>query len=112
MTWKIPGENLLKIFCLVDVPIYILGPSTVDLVEYYSKNILEDGGEVYPNVLYLGKGKKHGNGRPSDYSEDELEILVVINLFHTTGLFLYPLKTSENLWFFMFSRGYRKTPVA
>ena len=35
-----------------------------------------------------------------------------INPFHATGLFLYPLKTSENLWFFDVSRGYRKKPVA
>ena len=31
--------------------------------------------------------------------------------FHTTGLFLYPLKTSENQRFSVF-RGYRKRPVA
>ena len=24
------------------------------------------------------------------------------NLFHATGLFLYPLKTSDNLWFALF----------
>ena len=30
--------------------------------------------------------------------------------FHATGLFLFPLKISENLWFSVF-RGYRKRPV-
>ena len=35
-----------------------------------------------------------------------------INPFHTTGLFLYSLKTSENLWFSDVSRGFRKRPVA
>ena len=34
-----------------------------------------------------------------------------INPFHTTCLFLYPLKTSENLQFPDVLRGYRKTPV-
>ena len=32
--------------------------------------------------------------------------------FHATGLFLCPLKTSENLWFSDVFRGYRKRPVA
>ena len=30
------------------------------------------------------------------------------NTFHATGLFLYPLKTSENLWFSNVFRGYTK----
>ena len=33
------------------------------------------------------------------------------NLFHATGLFRYPLKTSEDLWFSVF-RVHRKRPVA
>ena len=33
-----------------------------------------------------------------------------INPFLATGFFLYPLKTSENLWFSNFFRGYRKRP--
>ena len=33
------------------------------------------------------------------------------NPFHATGLFLYPLTTSENQDFYIF-RGYRKRPVA
>ena len=32
-------------------------------------------------------------------------LLITINLFHTTGLFRYPLKTSENLWFSNVIRG-------
>ena len=37
-----------------------------------------------------------------------------INTFHATGLFRYPLKTSENLWFWFSDvfREYRKRPVA
>ena len=34
-----------------------------------------------------------------------------INLFHATGLFLYLLKTSGNLWFSDVFRGYRKRPM-
>ena len=34
-----------------------------------------------------------------------------INPFPATGLFLYPLKTSQNLCFFNIFRGYRKRPV-
>ena len=34
------------------------------------------------------------------------------NPFHTTGLFLYPLKTSGNQMFSDVFRGYRKRPVA
>ena len=35
-----------------------------------------------------------------------------VNPFHATGLFRYPLKTSENLWFPDVFRGYRKRLVA
>ena len=34
-----------------------------------------------------------------------------INPFHVTGLFIYPLRTSENLWLSNVSRGYRKRPM-
>ena len=37
---------------------------------------------------------------------------LVANPFHATGLFLYPLKTSETLWFSNVFRGYRKRPMA
>ena len=36
----------------------------------------------------------------------------LFNSFFATDLFLYPLKTSENLWFSNNFRGYRKGPVA
>ena len=39
-------------------------------------------------------------------------LLVIINSFHTTGLFLYSLKTSKNLWFPDAFRRYNKKPVA
>ena len=35
-----------------------------------------------------------------------------LNPFHATGLFRYPLKISENLWFSDVFREYRKRPVA
>ena len=38
--------------------------------------------------------------------------LSLINSFHATVLFLYPLKISENFWFSDVFRGYRKRPVA
>ena len=34
------------------------------------------------------------------------------NLFHTTGLFLYPLETSKNIWLSDVFRGYRKRAAA
>ena len=36
----------------------------------------------------------------------------ILNLFYATGLFLYLLKKSENIWFSAVFRGYRKRPVA
>ena len=36
----------------------------------------------------------------------------MLNPFHAAGLFLYPLKTPENLWFCDVFRVYRKKPVA
>ena len=35
-----------------------------------------------------------------------------VNPFPALSLFLYPLKTSENLWFSGVFRGYKKKPVA
>ena len=35
-----------------------------------------------------------------------------INLFHVTGLFLYPIKTSEKLWVSDIFSEYVKEPVA
>ena len=35
-----------------------------------------------------------------------------VDPFNATGFFLYPLKTSENLWYSNVYRGYRKRPVA
>ena len=40
------------------------------------------------------------------------DVLPTINPFHATGIFRYPLKTSENLWFSDVFRGYQKMPVA
>ena len=37
---------------------------------------------------------------------------LLLNPFHAIGLFLYLLKTSENLWFSDIFRAYRKRPVA
>ena len=36
---------------------------------------------------------------------------VIFDLFHATGLFLYPLETSRNLWFLDIFKGYRKRSV-
>ena len=36
----------------------------------------------------------------------------IVNQFDAIGLFLYPLKTAEKLWFSDVFRGYRKRPVA
>ena len=44
----------------------------------------------------------------SDWFDNALQT----NPIHATGFFLYPLKTSENLWFFDDLRGYRKRSVA
>ena len=44
--------------------------------------------------------------------QDFHEIFLLFKPFHVTGLFLYPLKTSENLRFCNVFRGYRKILVA
>ena len=36
----------------------------------------------------------------------------ILKPFHTNGLFLYPLKTSENPWFSVVFRGYRNKSLA
>ena len=40
------------------------------------------------------------------------KIKLLFNLFETTGLFLYNLKTSEKLWFTDVFQEYKKKPVA
>ena len=42
----------------------------------------------------------------------ENHVTVLVKPLHATGLFLYPLKTSEILWFSDVFRGYKKRPVA
>ena len=44
--------------------------------------------------------------------KENIYLTYIINPFHATGLFRNPLKTSENLRFFYFFRGYWKRPVA
>ena len=39
------------------------------------------------------------------------ELSVSVDPLHVTGLFLYALKISENIWFPDVFRGYRKKPV-
>ena len=41
-----------------------------------------------------------------------IEMEDCLNSFHATGIFQYPLKTSENLWFSDVFRGYWKRPMA
>ena len=40
------------------------------------------------------------------------DLVDLFNPFYATGLFLYPLKASENLWFSDVFKKYRKRPVA
>ena len=42
----------------------------------------------------------------------QYEFTSIINPFHAIGLFRYPLKISENLWFSDLLRVYQKRPVA
>ena len=42
--------------------------------------------------------------------QGETEVLI-LNPFYATGPFLYPMKTSENLWFSDVFEGYRKRLV-
>ena len=45
------------------------------------------------------------------FSDILLWFILFVNPFHATGVILYPLKTSENLWFSDIFRGYRERPV-
>ena len=42
----------------------------------------------------------------------EIRLCNLIDLFHATDLFWYPLKSSENLWFSDVFSGYQKKSVA
>ena len=65
-------------------------------------NIGKTPGKLFSFWCYHGKLKK----------SKEIFCIKLFNPFHAIGLFLYPLKTSENLRFFDVFRGYRKRPVA
>ena len=39
-------------------------------------------------------------------------VINYVDKFHATGFFLYPLKTSENVWYSDIFWGYGKRPVA
>lgn len=47
---KVKSKNVT-----VDVPVYILGPLTTTQEKYFTEEQLKDGGEVYENILYLGR---------------------------------------------------------
>ena len=50
--------NLLNFLYLVDIPIYILGPTTKTQEEtFFKADQIDDGQEIYENILYLGKSK-------------------------------------------------------
>ena len=53
------------------------------------------------------------NGKKIDRLSDRLSTTspTLFNLFYTTGLFLYPLKTSEGVCFSNAFRDYRKRPL-
>ena len=49
------------------------------------------------------------------FNDEQMIMSSLIDVYpfhHTAGLFLYALKTSENLGFLMFLRGYRERVVA
>ena len=60
---------------------------------------------VNTSVDFLSHFSRH-------FSDILLWFILFVNPFHVTGVILYPLKTSENLWFSDIFRGYRKRPVA
>ena len=58
---------------------------------------------VNTSVDFLSHFSRH-------FSDILLWFILFVNPFHVTGVILYPLKTSENLWFSDIFRGYRKRP--
>ena len=61
--------------------------------------------EQYDNLLICKKTELYNQNQIVS-----IKIKNFINPFNATGLFLYPLRTSENQRFSVF-RGYRKRPV-
>ena len=64
-------------------------------------------------MMFSGGSKRNiGKKRVKGTLENMfLKIFFIFNPFHATDFFLYPLKTSENLWFSNVFRGYRERPV-
>ena len=57
----------------------------------------------FQSLLKLGEFPLHDTA--------SLSVIAKLNLFHATVIFLYSLKTSENLWFSDVFSWYRKRPV-
>ena len=63
------------------------------------------------HVLKCTNGAKLGNASHIWIDNIEISESIItkwVNPFHAAGLFLYPLKTSGNFGFLMFSRGIEK----
>ena len=54
---------------------------------------------------------RDANFTSEGFKLQENNLSYFLNPFHATGLFLHPLKTSENLWFSDVFRGYGKRPA-
>ena len=84
---------------------------------YILKNkLIQDRTEYLRSNILLRTLSNYSIFRRPIYSKHSLVqtgvCQLLFNPFHATGLFLYLLKTSENLWFSDVFRGYRKRPVA
>ena len=65
---------------------------------FHQLNVM--GAFIYQSVIWF------------KWTSFDVTTYLAFNPFHTTDLFLYPLKASENLWFSNFFRGYRMRPAA
>ena len=68
--------------------------------------------KAYNLPLIISKFKCCHSKRNAEYLMNIDIVTLKINPFHATGLFLYPLKKSENQRFSDTFAGYRKRPVA
>ena len=82
---------------------------------YKSNNFWSKPLEVFVCYHYLYflcsisyEEKNQSISSPKRFLFENFSAVTEIYLFGVTGLFLYPLKASENLWFSNVFRGYRK----
>ena len=95
--------------CIIFFCFFFKGKENIDSEAEISKEIIT---EARCTILHEREFEDSSRIRNNENGNSRFSCTRNINPFYVTGLFLYPLKTSETLWFSDIFRGCRNRPVA